>query len=482
MCPESSMELGSLMSPNPKMFWSYLLDKIEDGRVIPVIGPNLIEVVLDDVVSPLEDHVARRLALSLDLESTKALLSGARLLFDVVARAHRKDDKKEYHIEVNRLLKEFRCPAVPSALSSLARITDFNLYLSLGFDNLLQRALGEERVFSNSNASFLAYAPQQRQGIDLPKPLADLDEPLVYGLFGKSCPAPEFVISEEDQLEWVTALQDHSTQPPLLFDALRTSHLLFIGCDLPDWLMRFFIRFTRESRISRSRANETLVGPQSHDHSQLVSFLDRFSPNTLVLDMAPQEFVAELEARWQERRVASDACNNKGSALPADIRSGGVFLSYASEDFAAVEVLHQALQDRQIDTWFDDSRLTSGVRYDEVIERNISRCGVILPVLSAATLSRLRKWRDVHGCRPDEKPYFLKEWELALARQKLQPGTLAIMPVRIDELVDLHDSMIPADLRAVTCEYSPAGQANPGFIDAVKQGVREKRILRRVVA
>lgn len=464
------------VSISNQLFWPTLLDKIEEGRVIPVIGSRLVEVNLNGRTETLDSHLARRLCSRIRLEESIEPSTGWQL-FDVVARAYGKDREGDYHCAINRLLKEGPRPPVPTALGSLARITDFRLYLSLTFDNLLVRALEEERKLIESDKLHLAYSPNQ-QCIDIPAPLTKLEEPLVFALFGKSCPAPEFVISDEDQLEWVTSLQDPDNRPPLLFDALRDNHLLFIGCGLPDWLQRFFIRLTRGDRFSLTRANETLIGPDVQTHTYLISFLERFSPKTMVLDMEPGDFVAELEERWLARKVEALEQQDDEPTLPPDMPPGGVFLSYASEDLDAARNLYGALRSRDIDTWFDTHRLTSGARYNDVISRNISRCGVMLILLSNSTLTRLERWRDQEGCLPDSKPYFLKEWELALSRAQLQSGSVTIMPFRIDNTSPRH-SLIPLELRMLTVGYIPGGKASVSLIDAVKQGVRDTRKYRR---
>lgn len=474
MCPEHAMELCADMPTNVQIFWSELLDKIEERKVIPVVGPNLIEIELDGAVAPLEDHVARRFAKMLGLaETTEAPLSGSRL-FDVVARAYQNNRYDDYHVKVNRLCKDIGIPEIPSAISSLARIKDFNLYLTLGFDNLLQRALGEERVLP-CHLAFTSKSPCD----DLPKALNSLAEPLVYALFGKSTPAPEFVISEDDLLKWVGTMQNPDKRPSLLFDALRDGHLLFIGCNLPDWVWRFFIKSTREHSLLTQDATETLIALKPHDHDHLVTFLDRFSPMTRVLDMAPQAFVAELETRWLNRQAKSIGSNNS-SALPVDINPGGVFLSYATEDQDAVKELYEGLVANNIDTWFDDSRMKKG-HIEKVVGRNIERCGVFIPVLSANALARLKTWRGEKGSHHDEMPWFLKEWKKAIERQiHERGGAFDIIPVFIDiEKINFDNEEIkkffPPEIIVNKIIDAPEGKAEQKFFDIVRLTVHDSR-------
>ena len=457
------------MTLTSEKFWETLLTKIEEGRVIPVIGPGVIPIELDGRIESLETLIARRLAKRVGIGAEAE--NGTTSLHDVVARAHRQDPQEDFHSEVHGILRDLRPLTPPEPLQALARITDFKLYISLTFDSLLLRAIEEARDIREPEQQHIGYAPNLRQ-VDLPAPLRQLKEPHVYALFGKACSAPEFVISDEDLLEWITALQDPDNRPQQLFDALRSHHLLFIGCALPDWLVRFFLRLTREGRVSATRSSETLIDAAMQDQSRLVAFLDHFSPRTTFLDANPVEFVRQLEERWQKQKQLVTPATL--TDVPADLRAGGVFLSYASNDTVAASQLRGALAGRQIDTWFDAQRLRSGASYDKVIERNIGLCGVIIVVMSQATLTRLQRWRDDDNSNADKKPYFLREWELALARDKLFAGSLTICPIYIDA-VNLHDAIIPEGLRKLTCESIPGGNAEEAFLDRIKKAVREQR-------
>ncbi|AGX86382.1 toll/interleukin-1 receptor domain-containing protein [Candidatus Symbiobacter mobilis] len=460
-------------------FWNTLLAKIEEGRVIPVVGPWLLQVTVDGRTERLEQAIARRLARRFDVE-VDAVDDEDISLHAIVAQAQRADRLEQtitdYHTEVHNILRGLCALEPPEPLLALARIEGFRLYLSLCFDTLLIHALEKNRDLHNPKKQHIGYAPNlRRTEIDIPAPARQLDEPHVYALFGKSCAAPEFVISEEDLLEWIASLQDTDHQPQHIFDALRSHHLLFLGCTLPDWLLRFFVRLTREGRLSETLArneSETIVDTRLPNQPGLVTFLDHFSPRTHCLQVDPAAFVTELETRWQARRQSSSP--TVAADVPPDLHPGGVFLSYASDDAVAATSLHGAMTGRRIDVWFDAKRLGSGDSYEKIIKRNIGLCGVFVPVLSRATLARLAKWRDEHRNDPAHEPYFLKEWKLALARAELFEGSLAIKLVRIDD-VGLNDPLLPAGLRALTCQHLPDGITTEQFLDQVKASVRESR-------
>jgi hypothetical protein len=449
-------------------FWDVLLTKIEEGRVIPVIGPELVQMTSLQTVEPLETLIARRLADETGISQQGD--DGKVSLHDVVARAHRADPQEDYHAAVHRILKSIE-PLTPAPLRALARITDFKLYVTLTFDSSVSRALDEERDLVSSAHRHIGYAPNLRR-VDLPSPIAQLDEPYVYALFGKSCSAPEFVISDEDVIEWVTALQDPDNRPVNLFDALRTHHILFLGCALPDWLLRLFLRMTREGRVSATRPSETLIDSAIPDQQRLVAFLDHFSPKTTILDTDPASFAQELEQRWQRRKEQTPRALSQNR--PADLKAGGVFLSYASENIEAARTLHASLSGRQIDTWFDASRLQSGASYDKIIERNIGLCGLFIILLSKTTQERLVHWQVTENSSPETKPYFLAEWELALARERLFEGSIEIWPLTLDH-TDPSSAVFPAGLRKRTWEPAPGEAQIEQFTTRAKQVVRDHR-------
>ena len=80
-----------------------------------------------------------------------------------------------------------------------------------------------------------------------------------------------------------------------------------------------------------------------------------------------------------------------------------VFLSYASEDRAAVAVIGAALAAAGIEVWFDANELRGGDAWDEQIRHRIKSCTFFVPVVSATTEHRT-------------EGYFRREWKLAIER------------------------------------------------------------------
>ena len=155
------------------------------------------------------------------------------------------------YTRLRSILREARFAPSP-ALLKLAEITDFNLYVSTTFDSLLEDALNAVRFGGAKNTDVAAYTPSEL--VDLPAVrAAALPRPLVYHLMGRLSASPTYVISDEDVLEFVCALQTAHYTPERLFGEFERNHLLMLGGGFSDWLTRFFLRIAKRRRLSDPR-------------------------------------------------------------------------------------------------------------------------------------------------------------------------------------------------------------------------------------
>ena len=123
--------------------WEDLLSFIEERRVIPIVGPELLQVATDGGPRLLLDWVAEKLAGRLNVNVAE--LPQPYTLNDVVcwflaARGRR----EEAYVRLRSIIKDANFAPSP-ALRRLAAITDFDLFVSTTFDSLLENAINLER-------------------------------------------------------------------------------------------------------------------------------------------------------------------------------------------------------------------------------------------------------------------------------------------------------------------------------------------------
>ncbi|MBV8782865.1 MAG: toll/interleukin-1 receptor domain-containing protein [Gammaproteobacteria bacterium] len=428
--------------------WDDLLSFIEERRVIPIVGPELLMVPTEHGPRLLFDWAAERLATRLGVDVSQ--LPKPYNLNDVVclflaARGRR----EEAYVRLRSIIKDAHFEP-PAALRLLAAITDFDLYVSTTSDTLLEAALNLERFGGAPSTEVLAYAPNRV--VDLPVERDRLQRPVVYQLFGKLSASPTYVISDEDLLEFICALQSEHLVPEKLFYELEHSHLLFIGSNFTNWLARLFLRMAKRQRLSDPRdVGEVLADDHTSEDDRLVSFLQQVSVRTRIF-VGAERFVAELHARWQARRKPAQARAAPLRFMPParEMPDNAVFISYAREDLPAVQQLKAGLEAAGITPWFDIDRLEVGDDYDRKIQRNIARCSYFIPVVSATTQRRL-------------EGYFRREWSYALDRARnMADGALFILPVSIDA-TQAAEALVPDRFKALHFTQLPGGQVTPEF-------------------
>jgi hypothetical protein len=444
--------------------WDDLLSFIEERRVIPIVGPELLQVATDRGPRLLYDWLAEKLAVRLNVDV--ASLPQPYTLNDVVcwflaARGRR----EEAYVRVRSILKDANFEP-PQALRHLAAITDFDLFVSTTFDPLLEGAVNLQRFGGTPTTEVISYSPNRVT--DLPSERDRLQRPVVYHLFGRVSASPTYVISDEDLLEFICALQSEHLAPEKLFHELEHNHLLFIGSNFTNWLARLFLRMAKRQRLSDPRdVGEVLADDHSSEDDRLMAFLQQVSVRTRIY-MGAERFVDELHARWQARRKPAASATQAGATArflpPArEMPDNAVFISYAREDLAAVQIIKAGLEAAGITTWFDFDRLEVGDDYDRKIQRNIARCSYFIPVVSATTQRRL-------------EGYFRREWSYAIDRvRNMADGALFILPVTIDA-TSTAEALVPDKFKALHFTHLPGGEVQAGFAQRLTDFMQARQL------
>jgi hypothetical protein len=431
--------------------WEDLLNFIEERRVIPIIGPELLKVDTGGGPRLLYDWVAEKLAAKLAVSTSE--LPQPFTLNDVVCwftSSHGR--REEAYTRLRSVLRDAGF-APPHALRQLAQITDFDLYVTTTFDPLLELAINAERFGGAQSTEVIAYAPNRVA--DLSTDREKMQRPVVYHLLGRLSASPTYAICDEDLLEFVCALQSEHLTPEKLFHELEHNHLLFIGSSFTNWLARLFLRMAKRHRLSDPRdVGEVLADSHSSQDLRLLAFLQQVSVRTRVYGGAEQ-FVDELHRRWSVRQRPGDVVPFGGAPqrfLPPEreMPDNAVFISYAREDLPAVQRLKAGLDAAGIATWFDMERLEGGDDYDRKIQRNIARCAFFIPVISATTQRRI-------------EAYFRREWSYAIDRTRnIAEGAVFLLPVCVDD-TDAMASSVPERFKSVHFTRLPGGEVTSEF-------------------
>ncbi len=451
--------------------WEGLLFSIAEGRVVPIVGRDLL--VLPDPERGevlLEHELAQRLAGKLRSRESLLALGGLDTrppsLHDVAFRFihdHPQDKDKVY----SRLSAVYRelAPPVPEPLRQLAEIRPLQLFVSTTFDDLMARALEEVR---GGEVKRLCYSPFQSTQTSQDLPSTDLSPdgaPTVYRIFGRVTAAPDYAVTDEDMLEFICKLQAATEELRNLFDVLGERQLLFLGCGFPDWLARFFIRTIKHQRFSVVAERARVADERVLAENNLVVFLQYY--RTDVYGAGAVEFVKALHDRWIEAHGASIGTEERrdtGEALRALPPGLGkdVFLSYARDDVDAVRRLRDALAEQGVQCWLDEHAMEPGGDYEQVIEAAIHSCRLFVPLLSRKAVSR------------DTRFVYL-EWKIAQKRaERMAEGVTFIVPAALDT-TPMDTPNWPASFRKLHMMRLTDAAAQRTFVSRLRDLVMRRR-------
>ena len=423
----SAAEAAAAGDSRHEDLWDRLLQYIEDGTVIPVVGQELLTIERDGTAVPFYDELARQLAVRLTVATPAA---GAKATLNSVASRYLETggEPERIYSELQRIVRNLG-PLTPSpSLQQLASIQPFRLFLSTTLDSMLAQAINTQRFGRLESTAVIAYSPGNP--LDLPKDAEQSGQTYVYQLLGRVSSMQDYVVTEEDALEFLHHLL-FSARPTRLFGQIQKKNLLILGCCFPTWIVRFLIRASRESRLLLARGKiDVVVDSGTREDLALVGFLQRYKTRTEIFDTGTAvDFVNELHDRWTRRVPPSPRPATVEAPAPF-VRPGAVFLSYASEDRALVEEIRLSLEAAGMDVWFDRHDLEPGDDFERRIRFSIEGASLFVPVLSRSCLKRNRRFLQL-------------EWDYAAREARKSPASRHfVVPIVIDD-VPLADPDFP---------------------------------------
>jgi hypothetical protein len=448
-------------------FWDDLLAHIRQRVLVPITGPDLNIVAVGEDNQALTEIIAHRLVdrYDLDMPRTGMTMGGAAAAF---LRKRGRDEAERLYRVINDIIAEFDGQSC-LPLRELAKVTDLQLFVSTTPDRLLAQAINDVRFHSNPRARELTFSPHQstrEQARSLHAP-GDTDT-IILRLFGQAASTPQYAIHEEDLLEWLhSLLSGTGCLPEWVSYALKYQPLLFIGCEIPDWLGRFLLRLSSHTRLSLETKQFFFVHSCTAQEPLLSNFFSTYCRRTQVqqLEMRPSEFVTELRTRWEEQLSPKGQQKSVAITSPHSPSMPTIFISYIREDIEFARRLYNVITDLGGDVWLDERRIHPGDAWEDEVLRSIRRTiRLFIPVISGNTE------------RQDEG-YVFREWREAINRSYSIPRRRFIIPVITDE--DQGElatyQQIPDEFRRFNFGYAPTGEPDPSLCALLIEEIRAMR-------
>ena len=449
-------------------FWDDLLAHIRQRVLVPVVGPDVTLVNDGSADQTFSMLIGQRLVERWNLSVPPGLTTMDEAVAAFVRERGQDEIERLYRV-INDIIVDVD-PEPGDALRDLAAIDDLRLFVSTTPDRVLAKAINEVRFRGRPMTRELSFSPNQSTSEQArnAKPAAPTDT-VVLSLYGQAASTPQYAIHEEDRLEWMHALlSDRASLPDWASYQLKEHPLLYIGCEIPDWLGRFLLRMSSNSRLSMERIPFFLAGCSASREPSLSSFFSTYCRKTLVqqLDMEPAAFVAELRARWQKQACARPPQVGGGGAVVPAADTPTIFISYMREDADAARRVCDAITSLGGDVWLDERRISPGDAWEREVLTGISRdVRLFVPIISANT---------EHA----DEGYVFREWDEAADRSRSIPRRRFIVPVVIDDDYGGDPSryrQMPDVFRRLHFGRAPAGEPDAELISMLTDEIRNMR-------
>lgn len=420
--------------------WDELIDIISDKSLTPVIGKEMYSYKENGSMVSIDTFLSNKL-----FEQSRITDQATTTLTEAVN--YLENEKKQKTLDVIRKLKSivkdinFDFPL----LNDFLQIKNLNYFINTAvYNSVLESKLQEVRKQPVTSLNFSIRDEEFKSNIDL----ENLEQPLVFNVFGSLLTTVDPALSEEDLQEYAWLYKEKMSGATNIINVLKNRHLLFLGCTFPDWMTRFILRMLTNEPMHEWGTNRTIIIVNDDSEFRKKQFEELKYYDVVTYAGNTGDFVKELSEQWKKRN-------------PDKIKNKVVFLSYTRTDTQAVENLKKGIEKiGNVSCWYDNRELEPGDDWREKIVVNIREADLFIPLISANSLEH-------------EDGYVQKEWEQGqnewVFRHHAKKEGKYLIPVVIDDSQLYSEKLSKFFDPQINIEKIPQGNPGDDFLVAIKK-------------
>ncbi|GAA4736541.1 toll/interleukin-1 receptor domain-containing protein [Flavisolibacter ginsenosidimutans] len=383
-----------------------LIEEIGKGNVVPIIGTDIIKVQ-DGKRYDLMEYLLLNLEGKYDskFDYKKHNCDSPFEKLNHIHSVTSRPPKQGFYIYIKEIMADAENKYDTTYLDLLAKIRKFKLFINASSTTILEKSVRKNRAFitSKHDAFTLNITDSPLQDIEIESAINSispvlfpkkLKKTVVYNLYGKyDKDDTGFIVVDDDILELIHSISVNRDKLNTLFELLSSSSLLFIGCNFPDWLLRFFIRMFSKQKLSVS--------------SSLYSVADIINSD---VDRNRAIFIKNSSIKYFEfngevfiQRLFDKISAKKPKWIRNNANIDYLFLSYATENQRQVIDIYEKLDDKDFDVFMDIRDIDHGEQIRDEVKKAIDNCKIFIPIISKETDTMSTNER-----------FFKKEWDYVL--------------------------------------------------------------------
>lgn len=415
---------GDREAKKQERIWNTLVEQVLKGNVIPVIGSEMVKIHGLPSTSFLVNLLARE-EFGLDEEFTS---------FTSLMSHKNCNPNDSIYMLANMQIEEnpeFFNPT--PLLESFLSIKYFPFVITTTIDPLVENTM---RKIHGDALRVLRFCNDPLANEDI-RNSSDLTTPTLYYMFGKANDVDgSFVLTDTDLLRfsksWLMPTDSGNRSKPFnLSNALSNKYLLVLGNNFQDWLFRFFWFAMKDEKLAVKTRIPIGMEALERSDEQLIEFLNYSNINAQVAELP--DFVDELKGRL----AASEHNIIDQERFSRPKTNADVFISYSRADKAVAGRLHDALQEKGLNAWFDRDNLGIGVNFRNEIRDAIRTCKLFVPILSH---NIIRQAAEEHVYR--------MEWRWAVEHKRMISSAINYIVPLAEKDFDIEDKTadVPEDI------------------------------------
>lgn len=377
--------------------WKSLRFALTQNKCILMLGPNLATITQNNQPIQLTTLLANELAAELISEGVKLEQSSDNLRY-VATEYFNQNGENILAMSIS----DFYGRYAQEVADIYNQIADLPFYLAINTTPDTMLATACKRKGKYFEQSYYDYATK----IEVKFDYSNTQRPLIYNLFGTYENPYSLVITENDILQFITAImRKESSIPDSIAKEFTSDKMyIFLGFDFEQWYLRVLLHALQLN----SEGKQTSFAPKNlfllEDESRIF-FKNLFKLNFLEEDT--NTFILDF----------TKLINTLPTVSPPLAATGKkVTILYCEADEKLSNELDKHLatlkNNKLIQTWLP-SRILPGQQSDQIIEENIKNADIILLIISANFLASDELYKN----------------QLQQALQKHSQGTAIVIPI-----------------------------------------------------